>query len=125
MKEVILFQIPTRSVDIPDQISRFKSRPDMLIIFNQSSYFKSRPDLLTLGGVGGGNQKSWKTFRVEESGIYSVDRISKCRRYVIAVTLLNLLSLGGGVQCFGEFGASGRAKTMKIISRVRELHKLA
>ena len=35
---------------------------------SQSSYFKSRPDLLTLGGVGGGNRKSWKTLRVEESG---------------------------------------------------------
>ena len=32
--------------------------------------------------------------------------------------------LGGGVQCFGEFGASGRARTMKIGRRVRELHKL-
>ena len=28
------------------------------------------------------------------------------------------------VQCFGEFGASGRARTMKIGRRVRELHKL-
>ena len=56
-----------------------------------------------------------------------MDRISKCRRYVIAVTVLDSLSLGelgGGVQCFGEFGASGRAKTMKIGRRVRELHKL-
>ena len=36
-------------------------------------------------------------------------RISKCRRYVIDVTVLNPLSLvelGAGVQCFGEFGAS-------------------
>ena len=32
--------------------------------------------------------------------------------------------VGGGVQCFGEFVASGRAKTMKIGRRVRELHKL-
>ena len=42
-------------------------------------------------------------------------------------TVLNLLSfgeLGGGVQRFGEFGASGRARTMKIGRRVRELHKL-
>ena len=42
-------------------------------------------------------------------------RISKCRRYVIDVTVLDPLSLGelgGGVQCFGEFGASGRARTM-------------
>ena len=54
-------------------------------------------------------------------------RIIKCRRYAIDVTVLDLLSLrelGGGVQCFGEFGASGRARTMKIGRRVRELHKL-
>ena len=54
-------------------------------------------------------------------------RISKCRRYVIDVTVLDLLSLGelgGGVQCSGELGASGRAKTMKIGRRVRELHRL-
>ena len=54
-------------------------------------------------------------------------RISKCRRYVIDVTVLDPLSLGvlgDGVQRFGEFGASGRARTMKIGRRVRELHKL-
>ena len=51
----------------------------------------------------------------------------KCRRYVIDVTGLDPLSLGelgGGVQCFGEFGASGRARTMKIGRCVRELQKL-
>ena len=36
----------------------------------------------------------------------------------------SLVELDGGVQCFGEFGASGRARTMKIGKRVRELHKL-
>ena len=36
----------------------------------------------------------------------------------------SLGELGGGVQCFGEFGASGRARTMEIGRRVRELHKL-
>ena len=54
-------------------------------------------------------------------------KISKCRRYMIDVTGLDPLSLGelgGGVQCFGEFGASGNARTMKIGRRVRELHKL-
>ena len=53
-------------------------------------------------------------------------RISKCRRYVIDVTLLDSLSLGefgGGAQCFGEFGASGRARMMEIGRRVRELHE--
>ena len=56
-----------------------------------------------------------------------MDRISNCRRYMIDVTILDSLSLGelrGGVQCFGEFGASGRARTMKIGRRIRELHKL-
>ena len=51
----------------------------------------------------------------------------KCHRYVIDVTgldPLSLVELGGGVQCFGEFGASGRARAMKIGRRVRELHKL-
>ena len=55
-------------------------------------------------------------------------RISKCCRYVIDVTLLDQLSSGelgwDGVQCFGEFGASGHARTMRICRRVRELHKL-
>ena len=54
-------------------------------------------------------------------------RMSKCRRYVIDVTglePLSLVELGGGVHCFGEFGASGRARTMKIGRRVRELNKL-
>ena len=54
-------------------------------------------------------------------------RISKCRRYVIDVTVLDLLSLGElgvGVQCFSEFGASGHARTMKIGRRVREMHNL-
>ena len=37
---------------------------------------------------------------------------------------LSLGELGGGVQCFGEFGASGRAKTMKIGRHVREVYKL-
>ena len=54
-------------------------------------------------------------------------RISKCCRYVIDITVLDPLSLGeleGGVQYFGEFGASRRARTMKIGRPVRELHKL-
>ena len=53
-------------------------------------------------------------------------RISKRRRYVIDATRLDLLFLGefGGGQCFREFGASGRARTMKIGRYVRDLHKL-
>ena len=56
-----------------------------------------------------------------------MDNAYKCRRYVTDVTGLDPLSLGeldGGVQCLGEFGASGRARTMKIGRRVRELYKL-
>ena len=37
---------------------------------------------------------------------------------------LSLVEFGGGIQCFDEFGASGRARTMKIERCVRELHKL-
>ena len=54
-------------------------------------------------------------------------RISKYRRYVIDVIVLDSLSLGklgGGVPCLGEFGASGRARTMEVGRRVRKLHKL-
>ena len=53
-------------------------------------------------------------------------RINKCRRYVIDVTGLDPISLGElgrGVQRFGEFGASGCARTMKIGRHVRDLHK--
>ena len=42
----------------------------------------------------------------------------------IVLDPLSLGELGGGVQSFGEFGASGRARTMKIDRRVRELHNL-
>ena len=45
-------------------------------------------------------------------------RISKGRRYVVDVTILGPLSLadlGGGVQSFGEFGASRRARTIKMV----------
>ena len=54
-------------------------------------------------------------------------RISKCRRYVIDVTGLDSAlfgGVGGGFSALCEFGASGRARTMKIGRRVRELHKL-
>ena len=53
--------------------------------------------------------------------------IRKCLRYVIDVAGLDTLSLGelgGEVQCFGEFGASGRARMIKIGRPVRDLHKL-
>ena len=46
---------------------------------------------------------------------------------MIDVTGLDPLSLRelGGVQCFGEFGSSGRDRTMEIARRVRDLHKLS
>ena len=81
---------------------------------SQSSYFKSRPDLLTL-------EKGWRGKPEILENAY------KCRRHVIDITGLDPLSLeelGGGVHCLDEFGTSGRAKTMKIGRRVRELHKL-
>ena len=56
-------------------------------------------------------------------------RISTNSRYVIDIIGMDSFSLGeleggGGIQCLGQFGASGRARTMKIIRRVRDLHKL-
>ena len=43
---------------------------------------------------------------------------------VTGLDTLFLGKLGGGVQCFGEFGASERARTIKIGRRVRELNKM-
>jgi len=43
---------------------------------------------------------------------------------VIELDPFSLGKLGGGVQCCGEFGASGRARTMKIGRHIREKHKL-
>ena len=43
---------------------------------------------------------------------------------VTGLDWLSLVEFGDGVQCFGEFGASGRARTMKIGRCVRELKKL-
>ena len=56
-----------------------------------------------------------------------MERISTRPRYVIDITGLDLLSLGesgGDFQCFGESGASGRARTIKTGRRVRDLYKL-
>ena len=79
---------------------------------SQSSYFKSRS--VDIGG-------SWRGKPEILENAY------KCHRYVTDVSRLDLLSLGeldGEVQCFGEFGASGHARTMKIGRHVRELYKL-
>ena len=53
-------------------------------------------------------------------------RISKYRRYVIDITRLDPPHFGelGGVQCFGEFGASEHARMVKIGRRIMDLHKL-
>ena len=53
-------------------------------------------------------------------------RISTSSRYVIDVIGTGPFSLGELVdfQCFGEFGASGRAIRMKISRLVRDPHKL-
>ena len=51
-----------------------------------------------------------------------MDRISTSPRLVTYITgpdPLSLAELGGGVQCSGEFGASGRARTMEIGRHVR------
>ena len=80
---------------------------------------------MTLGGVGGKTRNLGKRLERRDWDEDMVGRISTCRRYVIDVNGLDPLSLGklGRFQCFGEFGASGRARTMKIGRRVRDLHK--
>jgi len=47
-----------------------------------------------LGGVEGGNGKSWRTLRVERSGRNLVGRISTSHRYMIELSGMNMLSLG-------------------------------
>ena len=59
----------------------------------KSSCFISRPDPVTLWGVGG-DLKSWKTLRVEGSGLNLVGKIIKSPRYVIDITGTDPLSLG-------------------------------
>ena len=62
---------------------------------SQSSYFKSRSDLVALGGgVGRGKPKTWKTLKVEGSGLNLVGKISTSPRYMIDITGTDLLSLG-------------------------------
>ena len=51
-------------------------------------------------------------------------RISTSSRYVIDMLGTYPLSLGEISSAFGEFGASGRARRMKIGRRVRDLNKL-
>jgi len=51
-------------------------------------------------------------------------RISTSSRYVIDMLGTYPLSFGEISSAFGEFGASGRARTMKVGRRVRHLHKL-
>ena len=54
---------------------------------------KSRLDPVTLGGVGG-NLKSWKMLRVEDSGWNLVGKISTSSIYVIDITGTDTLSMG-------------------------------
>ena len=53
-------------------------------------------------------------------------RISTSSRYAVDVTGPDPFSLGswGDNQCFGEFSASGRPRTIKIGRRVRDLYKM-
>ena len=83
--------------ELVSQSSCFKSWMKFYIlkeIVSQSSCFKSRPNLVVLGGVGGGNRKSWITLRVERSGQNLVGRICTSLRYVIEITRSDPLSLG-------------------------------
>ena len=49
---------------------------------------------MTFGGAGGGNLKSWKTLRVQRSGLNWVGKISTSTIYVIYISRTDLLSLG-------------------------------
>ena len=49
---------------------------------------------MILGRVGGGNLKSWKTFRVEGLGRNLVRKITTSPIYVIDITGIDLLSFG-------------------------------
>ena len=51
-------------------------------------------------------------------------RIRTSSRYVIDIESALFGRVEGDFQCFGEFGASGRAMRMKIGRRVGDLHKL-
>ena len=63
-------------------------------IVYQRTHLKYQKDPMTLGGVGGGNLKSWKTLRVEGSGWNLVGKISRSPRYVIEITGTDFLCLG-------------------------------
>ena len=54
---------------------------------------------MTFGLAGGGNVKSWKTLRVQRSGLNWMGKISTSTIYVIYISRTDLLSLGdmGGV----------------------------
>ena len=73
-----------------------------------------------------GNWKSLKTLRVERFGLNFMGGISTSSGCGIGIAGPVPLSLGelGDFQCFGEFGASGRVRTIKIGERFRDLHKL-
>jgi len=54
---------------------------------------------MTFGLAGGGNVKSWKTLRVQRSGLNWMGKISTSPRYVTEITRtdpLSLVELGGG-----------------------------
>ena len=74
---------------------------------SQILHFQFGLDLGILGAKGNGNignWKSWKTLRVEKSGRNFAGRISKFRRYVIEVIVLDLMSLWklGGSSAFAS-----------------------
>ena len=73
-----------------------------------------------------GNRISWKTLRVERSRWNLMGRISTSSRCGIDIIGTDPLFQGSwrDFQCFGEFGASGCARMMKIGWRVRDLHKM-
>ena len=81
-----------------------------------------------IGGAGGEKGNLGKRLRVERSGRNFMGRINRSPKYVIDITGSYPLPLGelegGYFQCFGDFGASGRDRTMQIGRHVRDMQEL-
>ena len=95
---------------------------------SQSSCFKSQPDPVKLWEVKGETGDLGKRLQWRDRDKTWWEEYAQVLIYVIEHNRTGSALFGGGggegFKCFGEFGASGRAKTMKIGRRVRYLHKL-
>ena len=82
----------------------------------ERSYASDLPFSIRIGSrIGGGEQKSWKTIRVERLGWTLVGRISKCNRFVIYVTGP---ALSGGVR-----GGSSALASLVLLDMIGQWQK--